>query len=61
VQAETVMEKWNTVGGITIPVLRKNKQNGEDSSTAEISSIELNPTVDPKIFDKPAEKPADRP
>ncbi len=61
VQAETTMEKWNTVGGVTLPLLRKNKQNGEDSSTAEISSIELNPTVDPKIFEKPAEKSGDRP
>jgi zinc protease len=57
VQGETAMENWKTIEGLTLPLLRKNKQNGEDSSTAEISSIELNPTVDPKIFDKPAEKP----
>jgi zinc protease len=61
VQGETAMENWKTVNGLTLPLLRKNKQNGEDSSTAEISSIELNPSVDPKIFDKPAERPTDHP
>jgi zinc protease len=53
---ETAMENWKTVDGVTIPFLRKNKQNGQDSSTAEYNSIEFNPTVDPKIFEKPAEK-----
>jgi hypothetical protein len=57
VQGETAMDSWKTLDGLTIPVLRKNKQNGEDSSSAEISSIEVNPAVDPKIFDKPEEKP----
>jgi zinc protease len=57
VRGETAMENWKTVDGVTIPFLRKNKQNGEDSSTAEYVSLELNPSVDPKIFDKPPEKP----
>jgi zinc protease len=61
VQGETSMENWKTVDGLTVPFLRKNKQNGEDSSSAEYTALEINPTVDPKIFDKPAEKPADQP
>jgi zinc protease len=60
VQGETSMENWQPLGGVTIPLLRKNKQNGEDSSAAEYTSLEINPTVDPKIFEKPAEKPADQ-
>jgi zinc protease len=60
VQGETAMENWQTVGGVTIPLIRKNKQNGEDSSAAEYTSLEINPTVDPKIFEKPADKPADQ-
>lgn len=56
-QGETAMENWKTVEGVTLPFLRKNKQNGEDSSTAEYGSIEFNPQVDPKIFERPAEKP----
>jgi zinc protease len=60
VQGETAMENWQPLGGVTIPLMRKNKQNGEDSSAAEYTSLEINPTVDPKIFEKPAEKPSDQ-
>jgi zinc protease len=57
VQGETAFENWKTLdNGLTIPLRRKNKQNGEDSSQAEYKSIEINPTVDPKLFEKPAEK-----
>src|SRR6267378_3881808 len=56
VQGETQMENWKTVDGITIPMLRRNKQNGQDSSSAEYSAIEFNPSVDEKIFEKPANK-----
>jgi zinc protease len=55
-EGETSMENWKTVDGLTIPFLRKNKQNGEDSSTAEYISLEINPAVDSSIFNKPAEK-----
>ncbi|MBZ5679367.1 MAG: insulinase family protein [Acidobacteriia bacterium] len=60
-QGETAMEDWKAVDGLTIPFLRKNKQDGQDSSTAEYTALELNPTVDPKIFERPAEKPGDKP
>ena len=50
------MENWKTVEGITIPMLRRNKQNAQDSSSAEYSAIEFNPPVDEKIFEKPADK-----
>jgi zinc protease len=56
VQGETDMEDWKALGGVTIPLVRKNKQNGEDSSSAEYTALEINPTVDPKIFEKPQEK-----
>jgi zinc protease len=61
VQGETNLEKWTQVNGLTIPFVRRNKQGGQDSSTAEYSALELNPTVDPKLFEKPAEKPAGQP
>ena len=54
-EGETTMENWKSIAGLTLPVLRKNKQNGDESSVAEYTAIELNPTVDPKIFDKPAD------
>jgi len=42
------------VQGLNIPFHRANKQNGQDSSAAQFTSFELNPQVDPKIFEKPA-------
>jgi zinc protease len=61
VQGETVMENWKPLGGLTLPTLRVNKQNGENSSRAEYTDLELNPTIDPKLFQRPAEKAADQP
>jgi len=55
VQGETDMEDWKPIGGLTLPLVRHNKQNGQDSSTAEYTALELNPTVDPKLFEKPTE------
>ena len=61
VQGETDMDDWKPIGGLTLPLVRHNKQNGRDSSTAEYTALELNPAVDPKLFEKPAEKPANQP
>ncbi len=61
VQGETDMDKWTTVSGLNVPFVRHNKQNGQDSSTAEYTAVELNPTVDPKLFQMPAEKPSNQP
>jgi hypothetical protein len=60
-QGETDMDNWKPISGLTLPLVRHNKQNGQDASTSEYTAVELNPTVDPKLFDKPAEKPAARP
>jgi hypothetical protein len=60
-QGETDMDNWKQVNGLTLPLLRHNKQNGQDTSTSEYSTLEFNPTVDPKLFEKPAEKPAAQP
>jgi zinc protease len=60
-QGETDLDDWKPVSGITIPTVRHNKQNGQDSSTAEYTALEINPTVDPKLFEKPAEKTAAQP
>jgi zinc protease len=57
VQGETDLHEWKALNGITLPTVRHNKQDGQDSSTAEYTAIEFNPAIDPKLFDKPAEKP----
>ncbi|MGA6951970.1 MAG: pitrilysin family protein [Candidatus Sulfotelmatobacter sp.] len=55
-QGETDMEDWKSVNGLNIPFVRQNKQNGQDSSKSEYTSLEINPAVDPKLFEKAAEK-----
>jgi hypothetical protein len=55
------MENWKPLGGLTVPLVRKNRQNSEDSSAAEYTALEVNPTVDSKIFEKPAAKEGDQP
>jgi zinc protease len=52
-QGETELSDWRTADGLTFPYLHQNKQNGKDSSTVQYTSIQLNPTVDPKLFEKP--------
>ncbi|MGA8438676.1 MAG: pitrilysin family protein [Candidatus Sulfotelmatobacter sp.] len=61
VQGETEMDDWKPLSGLNLPMVRRNKQNGQDSSTAQYTALELNPTVDPKLFEKPAEKSAAQP
>jgi zinc protease len=56
VQGETDMEDWKPVNGVNLPFVRHNKQNGQDSSKSEYTSLEFNPAVDPKLFEKPSEK-----
>jgi zinc protease len=60
VEGETDMDNWKAVNGLTVPFVRHNKQNGQDSSTAEYTTLEFNPTIDPKLFQKPAENAAEK-
>ena len=60
-EGETDLDDWKPVNGLTLPLVRHNKQDGQDSSTSEYTALEFNPTVDPKLFEKPAEKPATQP
>lgn len=53
---ESNLSDWRTADGLTLPYIHQNKQNGQQTSTAEVKKIELNPTIDPKIFSKPAEE-----
>ena len=57
---EADLKDWRTEDGLTMPRQHSNKQNGQETSTAEFKKIELNPTVDPKLFAKPAEAPAEK-
>lgn len=61
VQGETDMDDWKPMSGLNLPLVRHNKQNGQKTSTAEYTALELNPAIDPKLFEKPAEKAATQP
>ncbi|HEY6349847.1 MAG TPA: pitrilysin family protein [Candidatus Angelobacter sp.] len=48
--------EWKAADGITLPYHQEISLNGQPTATMAISSYEINPTVDPKVFEKPAEK-----
>jgi zinc protease len=54
VDGETAFSDWKDVDGLTLPFHRANKQNGQDSSSVQFTSFQINPAVDLKIFEKPA-------
>src|SRR5579884_1043046 len=47
---------WKTVDGVSLPLHEEISSNGKPSSSLVISSIEFNPAVDSKIFEKPQNK-----
>jgi zinc protease len=51
---ETSFDDWKTADGLTLPYMRKNKENGQDSSTAQFTKIEVNPKIDSQLFEKPS-------
>jgi zinc protease len=57
---ESNLSDWRTVDGLTMPYKHQNKQDGKETSNAEFKKIELNPTIDPKLFSKPAEASAEK-
>ena len=55
---QTELSDWRTADGLTMPYQHQNLQDGKPSSTAEYKKVEINPSIDPKLFEKPAEKAA---
>lgn len=53
---ETDLADWRAADGLTMPYKHRNKQDGKETSNAEVRKVELNPTLDPKLFAKPAER-----
>ena len=52
----TDITEWKSAGGLTVASNYTTKVNGEQQAAAKITTIEINPTYDPKVFDKPAAK-----
>ncbi len=57
-EGESDLADWRAADGLTMPYKHQNKQDGKETSTAEIKKIEFNPQLDPKLFTKPAEQAA---
>jgi zinc protease len=51
---------WKPVAGFTLPFKQTRTRSGEKEATVEIKDVEINPSVDPKIFEKPAAKPGEK-
>jgi zinc protease len=58
---ELVVEfaNWKSVEGLSVPFKETRTRGGEKEATVDIDEFEINPTVDPKLFEKPAENPAE--
>jgi zinc protease len=54
VQAQTELSDWKTVDGLTFPYRHVHNENGQDFSTVEYSEVQINPQVEPKLFEKRA-------
>ena len=57
-RGESITEytEWKSFDGITLPVAFTTTTNGQQSGSGKLTTMEINPTVDPKIFEKPAPK-----
>ena len=47
---------WKPFGGLNFPTSLTLTMNGEKQGAATVKNVEVNPTVDPKIFQKPETK-----
>jgi hypothetical protein len=47
---------WKKVGDLNLPAAFSVTTNGEKSASGESKSMEINPTIDAKLFEKPATK-----
>jgi len=59
-EGESNLSDWRPVDGITMPYKHQNKQDGKETSNAELKKVEFNPPLDPKLFSKPAETASDK-
>ncbi|MGH9669385.1 MAG: M16 family metallopeptidase, partial [Terriglobales bacterium] len=46
--------EWLTVDGISLPSKQSITENGQESGSSVVKELVINPTVDPKLFERPA-------
>jgi zinc protease len=52
--AVTELSEWKTTDGVAFPSVHTNKQDGKTTNTSVFNSIQFNPPVDAKLFEKSA-------
>ena len=57
-QVVTDYSDWKTTDGLTLPAAQTSTRDGQPFSTEKVDSFQVNPPVDPKMFEKPAAAPA---
>ena len=50
----TDISSWGTFGGITVPSAFTMSVNGQQVGTGKVTTVEINPAIDPKVWEKPA-------
>jgi zinc protease len=50
----TEYTEWKTFGGVNFPTAATSTHNGEQVGSVTVKSVEINPAVDTKLFEKPA-------
>jgi zinc protease len=52
-EVTTEYSEWKDFGGLKVPTKYVAKRNGEEVASGDVKSMEINPAIDPKIFEKP--------
>ena len=52
-EAVTDYTEWKTFDGITLPIAFTTTTAGQPNGKGNLKSMEINPTIDPKLFEKP--------
>jgi zinc protease len=50
----TDYSSWGTFGGITVPTAFTMSVNGQPVGSGKVTTVEINPAIDPKVWQKPA-------
>jgi hypothetical protein len=58
VQRTIEYSDWRQVSGLNLPFKAVVMEGGKQAGTDQAKSLEINPTIDPKLFDKPSEASA---
>jgi hypothetical protein len=53
-EATTDYTEWKSFGGVNFPVAFTVTTGGQPSGGGKTSTVEINPSVDPKVFEKPS-------